>query len=517
MKSKKKTGGLTAIYVRRSVSDKDKGNNSLSIAAQKEECIRFVGNEEYRIYCDDGKSGKDVLHRPAFQQMMSDARDGLISRIVVKKYDRFSRNMREYLNITDELEKYGVGVYSLSEPFNTETKEGRMMRNNLLNFAEFERETIAARVADAFNTKARETGFYQGGKVQFGYVPERRTINGKTGSVLVPSANAEAVRIAYQLYQNPDTSLTDIVRYFVEHNVNTERKTSRTKTGSTNMDRSWLSRILENPLYVRADKEVYRYFLSKGYEIIDDVEAYDGVHGLFVHAGADDTHFVKVAYHEGLVDAAVWLAVQDKKSHNRKFPNNGKAMNSWLVGMVKCACCGYALHFNHSPSADGKRVYYRFLDYGKYTVNGCPTATLKTRPKTVEDAVLQAMRERIDSLVIAKKTAETPDEECENVKAEILRIEDEIHKLMDRLANADDVLFDYIQQRVKALHEQKSEHEKKLRTKERKHKAIDTKPLIEPMSRWDSLTVHEKHELAVTMIDVVLVSDETGIDIKFSI
>ena len=51
------------------------------------------------------------------------------------------------------------------------------MRNNLLNFAEFERETIAARVADAFQTKARETGFYQGGKVQFGYTPERRTVS----------------------------------------------------------------------------------------------------------------------------------------------------------------------------------------------------------------------------------------------------------------------------------------------------------------------------------------------------
>ena len=35
----KNTGKITAIYVRRSVSDKDKGNNSLSIDAQKEECI----------------------------------------------------------------------------------------------------------------------------------------------------------------------------------------------------------------------------------------------------------------------------------------------------------------------------------------------------------------------------------------------------------------------------------------------------------------------------------------------
>ena len=46
----------TAIYVRRSVSDADKGNNSLSIAAQREECIRFLGEgADFSIYCDDGK------------------------------------------------------------------------------------------------------------------------------------------------------------------------------------------------------------------------------------------------------------------------------------------------------------------------------------------------------------------------------------------------------------------------------------------------------------------------------
>lgn len=251
------TNGITVIYVRRSVSDKDKGNNSLSIAAQKEECVRYAGECEYQIYCDDGKSGKDIQHRPAFMQMMQDARDGLIGRIIVKKYDRFSRNMREYLNITDELDKYGVTVYSLSEPFNTETKEGHMMRNNLLNFAEFERETIAARVADAFQTKARETGFYQGGKVQFGYQSERRTVNGKTGSVLVLSENAEAVRVSYDLYQHTENSLADVIRYLNEKGINARRKTSKTRSGISNMDRSHLSRILSNALYVCADKEVY--------------------------------------------------------------------------------------------------------------------------------------------------------------------------------------------------------------------------------------------------------------------
>lgn len=63
MKNKVNKNGITAIYVRRSVSDKD--NNSLSIDAQKAECIKYVGeNENYRIYCDDGKSEKDIAHRP---------------------------------------------------------------------------------------------------------------------------------------------------------------------------------------------------------------------------------------------------------------------------------------------------------------------------------------------------------------------------------------------------------------------------------------------------------------------
>lgn len=217
------------------------------------------------------------------------------------------------------------------------------------------------------------------------------------------------------------------------------------------------------------------------------------------------------------MESAAWLAVQDRKSHQSKFPSNGKAMNSWLVGLVKCACCGYALHFNHSTSKDGKSSYYRFIDYGKYTVNGCSTKSLKIRPKDVESAVFDAMRKRISQLEIAKHQLEQPDAETENLKTEIVHIGDEIQKLMEKLADSDSMLFEYIQKRITALHEQKSECEKRLRTISRKRKAIDTKPLEEPMNRWDSLSIQEKHELAVSMIDVVLVSDETGIEVKFSI
>lgn len=503
---------ITAIYVRRSVSDRDKDNNSLSIDSQKADCIKSLREEEeYRIYCDDGKSGKDIEHRPAFQQMMADAKDGLIDRIIVKKYDRFSRNMREYLNVTDILDNYGVSVVSLTEPFNTATKEGRMMRNTLLNFAEFERETIAGRVADAYSTRSLETGFYQGGKFYYGYIPERRMVNGKNGSVLVPSDKADVVRMAYRLYKAPETSLADVLNYFHSNGIDVN------KTPWSNMDRSHLSRLLESPLYVRADKDVYQYFISKGFELVDNVDVYDGIHGCFRHKRSDGSVYIKVGYHEGLVDAETWLAVQDKKSRNKRIPNNSRAKNSWLVGLVKCGHCHYALSLMYSWNTARTKRWRYFGDHGAYKANGCIKKRLKTRPDEVEKIVFAAMKERLESLVIAKAEQKKPDAEVESIKIDIIRLEEEIRKLMDKLADADSVLFKYIQDRVNALHSQKSELEEKLRSKARKHRDIDTAPLADPMTRWDTLTVEEKHALAVIMIDVVYVSDEKGVEIQFSI
>ncbi len=514
---------ITAIYIRRSVSDKDKGNNSLSITAQREDCIRYVTEHypdcQYQVFCDDGKSGKDIEHRPAFIEMMGEVKNGLIARIIVKKYDRFSRNMREYLNITDELDKYGVGVISLSEPFDTETKEGRMMRNNLLNFAQFERETIAARVADAYDTKARETGFYQGGKVYFGYVSSRQEVHGKKGSVLVPSSQALAVQRAYEIYSQPDKSLNDVVECLRSENITVAYEDGKQKHG--NLDRSHISRILESPLYVRADAEVYRYFASKGVEMLDDISAYDGVHGLFLHGKFDNDGskpvFIKVGYHEGLVDASVWLAVQDKKSHTSKFHGKNKGVNSWLVGLVKCAHCGYALTVQHSENKSGTKRWRYYRDSGYYTTNSCVKRSLTIRPDDVEAVVLEAIRNRLKSLEIAKKESEKPNPEVEKITAEIVNIETEINALMEKLAFSDTKLFTYIQERISKLDAEKSELESKLQRITRRRKAIDTAPLTEPLARWDELTVQEKRNLAGKIIDVIHVSDETGIDITFSI
>ena len=175
------------------------------------------------------------------------------------------------------------------------------------------------------------------------------------------------------------------------------------------------------------------------------------------------------------------------------------------------------MHINHNWGKHGQH-YRNFFDYGRKTMQDCPhDYATALKPDQVEDIVYKAMCERVKELVIAKHENTKPDADSEALRTEIIKIDDEINKLMDRLADADDVLFKYIQDKVSKLHEQKSELEKKLQTKARKRKAIDTEPLEEPMSRWDSLTVQEKHNLAMMMIEVVYISDENGVEIKFSV
>ena len=62
----------------------------------------------------------------------------------------------------------------------------------------------------------------------------------------------------------------------------------------------------------------------------------------------------------------------------------------------------------------------------------------------------------------------TERSEAEKIRAELLRIETDSRKLIDRLIDADDVLFGYIQNKISELHAKKNEYEKQLLSIERR-------------------------------------------------
>ena len=70
---------------------------------------------------------------------------------------------------------------------------------------------------------------------------------------------------------------------------------------------------------------------------------------------------------------------------------------------------------------------------------------------------------------------------------------------------------------VDELHEQKAALERKVQAKARKRRTDDNAPLEKPMKHWEKLSIPEKHELAAVMLEAVYVSDENGIEVKFSI
>jgi len=135
-----------AIYIR--VSTEDQVKEGYSIEVQKEYLKSFAKKENleiFKTYQDDGISGY-ILNRPSLAELLKDAKDKKFDLVLVYKIDRFSRNLKDLLNLVDELSFYGIGFKSATEPFDTTTSAGKLMFQQLGSFAEFERNRIAERV-----------------------------------------------------------------------------------------------------------------------------------------------------------------------------------------------------------------------------------------------------------------------------------------------------------------------------------------------------------------------------------
>lgn len=154
---------LVAIYLR--VSTEDQVKEGYSLEVQREYLEAFAEREEVeasKIYQDDSISGYST-ERPALKALLKDAKDRKFDLVLVYKIDRFSRNLKDLLNLVDELSSYSVGFKSATESFDTTTSAGKLMFQQLGSFAEFERNRIAERVFPGM-IKGVQQGNWQGAR-----------------------------------------------------------------------------------------------------------------------------------------------------------------------------------------------------------------------------------------------------------------------------------------------------------------------------------------------------------------
>lgn len=329
-----------AIYARQSVDRVD----SISIESQVEYCQQEVKGGKYKTYTDKGYSGKNT-DRPQFQKMLEEIRSGKIKRVIVYKLDRISRSILDFSTMMNEFQEHGVEFFSCNEKFDTSGPMGRAMLNICIVFAQLERETIQQRVADAYISRSRR-GFYMGGRIPYGYKKEPYKIDGKmTSHYVIEPAEAKIVNLIFRMYAEPNTSYGDIIRYLLENNI----KNSRTRNGA--WDRCRIAEMIKNPVYVKADLDIYRFYKDQGTNLHNSPEDYVGVFGCYLYsdknAGRKQCHLegqhVVLAPHEGIVPSDIWLKARMKCLNNKQVAKPIKARNTWLVGKIKCGKCGYAL------------------------------------------------------------------------------------------------------------------------------------------------------------------------------
>ncbi len=502
---------IDALYARQSVDKQD----SISIENQIDYCKYETRGGDYETYIDRGFSGKNT-NRPAFTQMMNDIKAGKIKRVIVYKLDRISRSILDFSNMMEVFQKHHVEFVSSTEKFDTSTPIGNAMLNISIVFAQLERETIQKRVADAYATKSKK-GHYMGGRVPYGFRLESCILDGVHTSRFVPDpVEIEAIKLVYELYSQPEYTLGAVMRELLKRGFKERHK------GSWCTAR--ISEIVRNPVYVKADADIYNFYLSQGSNLINPVSDYIGTNGVFLYKGYNSDkkklkqydlvgRDVVLAPHAGVIDSATWLKCRYKIMNNRQSASTCKGRRSWLTGKVKCKKCGYAYQVTTSNTKAGR--YFQCTG-ARYSIR-CRGAGHTIYASVLENYILQEMEKELAKLdYLSEELTQATTNENNHIKIDIAEIDKEIDSLLHKVSGANETLMVYINKRIEELDAKKNELIKKAAESTIRKPEKDLMQITDCISKWSELSLEDKQRICDILIKVVYIGEDT-IEIEWNI
>lgn len=495
---------FVAIYGRQSVEKKD----SISIESQIEFCKGMCIGEEYRLYRDSGYSGKNT-NRPDFSRMMGDIKSGVIKQVVVYKLDRISRSLLDFANIIEVFKQYNVDFVSTQEKFDTSTPMGNAMLNITMVFAQLERETIQQRITDNYYQRGKR-GMHCGGIAPFGYETTDTLLDGKRCKTYKYNAlEMNIVKMIFDLYGNQNLGLGEVSKRLNQEGYKTQN------------DGTWSSvavrDILRNPSYVRANTDIYNYYKFKNCIVTNDVTEFDGIHACLLYGkrmassrkyATFDKWVLSIALHEGHISSDLFLRCQFRIDNNKQIPREGIGTHSWLTGIIKCGKCGYSMVVV-PPTRQSALEYFRCS--AKSNGRKCSGQFIPHRVKEVEKVVetqLFDIVSRYGEIEFHEKESLPPTNEIE--KMQLAHINEQINRLLEQLANGDEIVTKYIKEKITELDEKKKALENTKLQKEHHFnaRAQYSARLIEMIDLWDSLEIADKKTIVREFIEKVIVTDE---------
>lgn len=210
-----------AFYIRVNIGEQTKG---YSLERQKSILTSWAeenGWKWVKTYYEE-TNAKDS-NREKFQEMITDAKNGLFDGICIVDSDRFSRSTKDLLNIMNDLLNYNVKlhIYNLQH-IDIYSEQGRFTLSNLAVFSEFFKGQLASKIRAGIKQKMKNEWF---GQAPYGYTVVSDIVGDrKKNTRLVKNAEEQEILSKMKKLRDEGKSYSEIAAIFNKNMVPTRLK-----------------------------------------------------------------------------------------------------------------------------------------------------------------------------------------------------------------------------------------------------------------------------------------------------
>lgn len=464
------------------------------------------GYELYKLYADEGISGKQIKHRKQFQQMMIDAKAKKFDKVVVKDVSRFARNTVDLLQSVRELKSYGVQVDFLN---NGEVMEGgsEFILTILGAMAQQESANMSKRVKFGKDITAKK------GRVPnlvFGYdkIPDERY------TLKINEEEAKIVKEIFESYVYKGIGTTKIAWNLNDRGIRTKKTKSKWVQTS-------IVRMLKNPIYTGR-------VTNKKSEVTDFIT------GTRKELPEEEWIVVEKPEMRIISDELFNRAQELLEQRSNEFKLNNKREKTEYVfsTLIYCKHCGYSFRrIKRKYTADGPE-YIRWVCSGRNSmgVNHCPNTTVID-----EEELLNAIKIYLKSIIKNKKdfmkAVEKEFEKITKLRENNERSEESLLKEIEKVTVKKQKYMEMFQNEIINIQELKKytnplnediarlERELKLITSEIKEKNVLEKELNKTIKTVDDILNNQTitNAMLKTIIDVIEVDSDSNVEVRLKL